>query len=159
MHDCNRSKLLQMSWDHFRNFLAPKNALLSWANSSKLNSSNARCHPLWSSSLTYICGIRGRWVKQALLKGWSSLCLDKMVDILFPNAFSWKESLVYWFKFYQKSLQWRHNGHDGILNHPPHHCYVTVYSGADQRNIKAPHQWPSCGEFTGDRGTPCTNGQ
>ena len=35
-----------MSWDHFRNFFAPKNALLSWANSPKLNSSNARCHPL-----------------------------------------------------------------------------------------------------------------
>ena len=36
-----------MSWDHFRKFLTPKNALLSWANSPKLNSSNARCHPLF----------------------------------------------------------------------------------------------------------------
>ena len=27
-------------------FLTPKNALLSWANSLKPNSSNARCHPL-----------------------------------------------------------------------------------------------------------------
>ena len=39
-----------MSWDHFRNFLAPKNALLSWANSPKLNSSNAR----WPLRCTYV---------------------------------------------------------------------------------------------------------
>ena len=27
--------------------------------------------------------------------------------------------------------------------------YPTVYSDADQRNIKAPRHWPLCGEFTG----------
>ena len=27
--------------------------------------------------------------------------------------------------------------------------YSTVYSDADQRNIKAPRHWPLCGEFTG----------
>ena len=27
--------------------------------------------------------------------------------------------------------------------------YSAVYSGADQKNIKAPRQWPLCGEFTG----------
>ena len=26
-------------------------------------------------------------------------------------------------------------------------------------NIKAPLHWPLCGEFTGDRGIPRTNGQ
>ena len=26
--------------------------------------------------------------------------------------------------------------------------YSTIYSGADQRNIKAPRLWPLCGEFT-----------
>ena len=34
--------------------------------------------------------------------------------------------------------------------------YSTVYSGADQRNIKAPRHWPLCGEFTGDRWIPRT---
>ena len=34
-----------------------------------------------------------------------------------------------------------------------------VYSGADQGSIKAPRQWPLCGEFTGDRWIPRTNGQ
>ena len=38
--------------------------------------------------------------------------------------------------------------------------YSTVYSGADQKkNIKAPRHWPLCGEFTGDRWIPRTNGQ
>ena len=37
--------------------------------------------------------------------------------------------------------------------------YSTVYSDADQRNIKAPRHWPLCGEFTGDRWILRTNGQ
>ena len=37
--------------------------------------------------------------------------------------------------------------------------YSTVYSGTDQRKHKAPRNWPLCGEFTGDRWIPRTNGQ
>ena len=37
--------------------------------------------------------------------------------------------------------------------------YSTVYSGADQRNIKAPSHWPLWGELTGDRWIPRTKGQ
>ena len=37
--------------------------------------------------------------------------------------------------------------------------YSTVYSDADQKNIKAQRHWPLCGEFTGDRWIPRTNGQ
>ena len=37
--------------------------------------------------------------------------------------------------------------------------YLIVYSGTDQINIKAPHHWPLCGEFTGDRWIPRTKGQ
>ena len=32
--------------------------------------------------------------------------------------------------------------------------YSIVYSGADQRNIKASRHWPLCGQFTGDRRNP-----
>ena len=32
--------------------------------------------------------------------------------------------------------------------------YLTVYSGVDKKNIKAPRHWPLCGEFTGDRWIP-----
>ena len=37
--------------------------------------------------------------------------------------------------------------------------YSTVYSAQIKVNIKAPRQWPLCGEFTGDRWIPRTNGQ
>ena len=37
--------------------------------------------------------------------------------------------------------------------------YSTVYTDADQENIKAPRHWPLCGEFTGDQWIPRTNGQ
>ena len=34
--------------------------------------------------------------------------------------------------------------------------YSAVYSGTDQRNIKAPRHWPLYGEFTGNRLIPRT---
>ena len=37
--------------------------------------------------------------------------------------------------------------------------YSIVYSGVNQRNIKAPRHWPLCGKFTGDRWISRTNGQ
>ena len=37
--------------------------------------------------------------------------------------------------------------------------YSTVYSGPDQRNIKALRHWPLCREFTADKLIPRTNGQ
>ena len=47
------------------------------------------------------------------------------------------------------TLQWRNNGHDGVSNHQPSDCLFNRYSGTDERNIKAPCHWPSCGEVTG----------
>ena len=37
--------------------------------------------------------------------------------------------------------------------------YLTVYSGTDQRNIKAPRHWPLWGEITVDLWIPRTKGQ
>ena len=56
-------------------------------------------------------------------------------------------------------LQWRHNGHDSISNHQPHHCLLNRYSDADQIKhqssaslafvwgihrspVNSPHKWP-----------------
>ena len=38
-------------------------------------------------------------------------------------------------------------------------AYPTVYSRADQRNIKVPRRWTLCGEFIADRRIPRTKGQ
>ena len=55
------------------------------------------------------------------------------------------------------SLQWRHNGRDGVSNHQPHNC---VLDQADiKENIKALCHWPLWGEFTGDQWIPRTKGQ
>ena len=37
--------------------------------------------------------------------------------------------------------------------------YLTVIQMQIKENIKAPRHWPLCGEFTGDRWIPRTNGQ
>ena len=37
--------------------------------------------------------------------------------------------------------------------------YITVCQAQIKENIKAPRHWPLCGEFTGDRWIPRTNGQ
>ena len=57
------------------------------------------------------------------------------------------------------SLRWRHNGRDSVSNHQPHHCLLNRVLTLIKENIKAPRHWPFCGEFTGDRWIPRTNGQ
>ena len=48
-------------------------------------------------------------------------------------------------------LQWRHNEHNGVLNHQPHR----LFNVRIKENIRAPRHWPLCGEFTGDGWIPC----
>ena len=57
------------------------------------------------------------------------------------------------------ALQWRQNGSDSVSNHQPHDSLLNRYSDAAQKNIKAPHHWPLCGEFTGDQWILRANGQ
>ena len=41
------------------------------------------------------------------------------------------------------SLQWCHNGHDGIQNHQPHDFFTQLFIQAQiKENIKAPRHWP-----------------
>ena len=52
-----------------------------------------------------------------------------------------------------------HNGCDGVSNHQPHHCLCNRLFRSRSKNIKALRHWPLCGEFTGDRWIPRTDGQ
>ena len=58
---------------------------------------------------------------------------------------------------YAQPLQWRHNGR---LKTPASPLFTQPFIQAQiKENIKAPRHWPLCGEFTGDRWIPRTNGQ
>ena len=55
------------------------------------------------------------------------------------------------FRKTKPSLQWRHNGRDGVSNHQPQIVYSSVYSGTDQRKhqsfaslafVRGIHRWP-----------------
>ena len=48
-------------------------------------------------------------------------------------------------------LEWRHKDHNGVSNHQPHGCLLTVYSDADQSKhqssallafVRGIHRWP-----------------
>ena len=55
-------------------------------------------------------------------------------SVMLPICFSkWRDAILFLLYFTTTSLQWRHNGRNGVLNHQPHGFYSTVYSGADQR--------------------------
>ena len=56
---------------------------------------------------------------------------------------------------YITSLQWRHNEHDGVSNHQPHHCLLSRLFGHRSKKISklrvrgihrgpmnSPHKWP-----------------
>ena len=52
------------------------------------------------------------------------------------------------------TLQWRHNGHDGVSNHHPHDCWLFIQPFIRvhiKDNIKVPRLWSLCEEFTGPR--------
>ena len=52
-------------------------------------------------------------------------------------------------------LRWRHNGHDSVSNHQPHHYLLSrLIRCRSKKTSKYPRHWPLCGEFTGDRGIP-----
>ena len=58
------------------------------------------------------------------------------------------------------TLQWRHNGRDGVSNHQPHNCLLNrVLRNRWKKTIKAPRHWLLWGEFIGHRWIPLTKGQ
>ena len=53
--------------------------------------------------------------------------------------------------FIRKTLQWHYNERHGISNHQPLDCLLNAsFRCRFKENIKAPHHWPLCREFTGD---------
>ena len=65
----------------------------------------------------------------------------------FPIAYRWV-----------RSLQWRHNEHDGFSNHQPQFTQPFIQAEMKE-NIKAPRHWSLCGEFTGERWIPRAKSQ
>ena len=44
------------------------------------------------------------------------------------------------------SLQWPHNGRDGVSNYKPHNCLLNrLFKAQIKENVKAPCHWPLCG--------------
>ena len=58
------------------------------------------------------------------------------------------------------ALQWRHNERNSVSNHQPPRLFTQPFIQTQiKENIKAPRNWPLCGDFTDDRWIPRTNGQ
>ena len=58
------------------------------------------------------------------------------------------------------TLQWRHNGRDSVSNHQPHDCLLNhLFRRRSKITFKLCVTGHLCGEFTGDRWIPRTNGQ
>ena len=66
---------------------------------------------------------------------WSWRLLGLLDAMSFPESMLMKlDAAIYIYIYiYIYSLQWRHNGRDGVSNHLPPDCLLTVYSAADQR--------------------------
>ena len=58
----------------------------------------------------------------------------------------------------KSSLQWRHNGSDGVENHQPHDCLLNrlIRRRSKKTSNLRVTAWPLCREFTGDRWIPRT---
>ena len=118
---------------------------------SNLHIKERDCRSFWYHAvlsgvqpLTYLV-----WIPKKTVTGWFSSQWATNVDSV---SMSWHN--------YGYSLQWRHNGCNGVSHNQPHDCLLNrLYRRRSKKNIKAPRHWPLCGEFTGDRWIPRTNGQ
>ena len=62
-------------------------------------------------------------------------------------------------RYFHVTLKWRHHECDYVLSHQPHDCLLNrLFKVQIKENIKTPRHWPLCGEFTGDRWIPSTEG-
>ena len=62
-------------------------------------------------------------------------------------------------QFLTSSLQWRHNGRDGVSNHQPHDCLLNRLFRRRSNKTSELRVTGLCGEFTDDRWIHSTNGQ
>ena len=91
-----------------------------------------------------------------MVKRWTGWIRIK-TKIYFTGFQSCFHQVCVWNEF---PLRWRHNGRDCVSNHQPHGCLLNrSFRRKIKENIKAPSHWPLCGEFTGPRWIPRTNGQ
>ena len=76
---------------------------------------------------------------------WGDKQADKKLEANIPTSLGY--SLF-------NSLQWRHNGHDGVSNHQPHHCLLNRLFGCRSKKTSKLHvtglcagNSPGTGEF------------
>ena len=88
------------------------------------------------------------------------LCLDMGSFASYAGVSQLMHNVIVRQLFRPITLQWRHNGRDGVTNHQPCDCFFNrLFQTQIKESIKAPRLWPLCVEFTGDRWIPRTNGQ
>ena len=91
----------------------------------------------------------------------------KHIRWFLPSAYQWLVKstqlwcdILCWMNYHiyhnwmreHNTLQWRHNGRDGVSDHQPHECHTQPFIQVQiKENIKAQRLWPSCREFPGDR--------
>ena len=93
---------------------------------------------VWDSNSPYVIRMRKRLRDFVLI----SVDRERPAFIFIGNPYIVKSL---------ESLQWRHNGHDGVSNHQPHGCLLN-------RFFKAQTKKTSKLSVTGDRWTPRTKG-
>ena len=72
----------------------------------------------------------------------------------------YKDKTVSRTSHHYNALQWRQNGRDSVSNHQPHDCLLNrLFRRRSKKTSKLRVTGLCCGEFTGDRWIPRTNGQ
>ena len=88
------------------------------------------------------------------------LYLTTKFEMIFINHSTYCSQRQYVLWTVHISLQWRHNGRNGVPNHQHHDCLLNrLFKAQIKENIKAPHHWSLCGEIIGDRWIPHTKGK
>ena len=141
-----------------RNFLIIAVFMPAWA--SKAPYHRMRVNQYWlvarnnfrrnSNQNTEIYGIK--YIFENFHFGHSSMCEKRMLMLSF--------SAISFHPWQSEPLQWHHNQRDGVSNHQRHECLLNrLFRLRSKKTSKLRVTGLCCGEFTGDRWIPRTNGQ
>ena len=70
-----------------------------------------------------------------------------LLCFLGSGAHSTKSLSAHNLNLVKSALQWRHNGHDGVLNHQPHHCLLYRLFRCRSKKTSKLRVTGLCGEF------------
>ena len=154
---CHLRWIISMSWICLVSGKLTRGHMIQYNNKESPNKTVSPCHP-WRKyvSCVYcevICPADTMYtiITSLLRQNDVATSFWRNNDVIIPSHVRWAVKTVHYYDVIMSPTASQITSLTIV--------YSIVYRAQIKENIKAPRHWPLCGEFTGDRWIPRTNGQ